>query len=68
MNQTSENREKPNLGSDFGTFDLNLSPQIFFVVLPLLDVRQCGKLLSHVISKKTSVPNARKCRKTSFWA
>ena len=30
MNQTSENREKPNLRSDFGTFDLNLSPSNIF--------------------------------------
>ena len=67
MNQTSENGEKPNFGSDFGTFDLNFSPQIFSVVLPLVSIRHFGKLSSHASSRKTSDPNVRKCQKTSFW-
>ena len=31
MNQTWENKTKPNFGSDFGPFGPNLSPPNFFV-------------------------------------
>ena len=30
MNQTWENKKKPNFGPDFGLFGPNLGPQIFF--------------------------------------
>ena len=49
LRQTSENGEKPNFGSNFGPFDLNLSPQIFFVVLTLLDVRPGPEKLGFLV-------------------
>ena len=68
MNQTWENSKKPNFGSYFGSFDLNLGPRIFFSwCLPLLDVRNCCKISLHSISRKTYDPNSRKWQKISFW-
>ena len=59
MNQTSENGQKPNFGSNFG-------PNLIFPknfggwgALPLLDVRHCRKLSSYAISKKNYDPNLR---------
>ena len=43
MNQSWENGKKPSFGTDFGSFGLNRL-QIFFVILPLPDVRQSFKL------------------------
>ena len=48
---------------------LKLGPLKFFSwVLSLLNVRNCCKLSSHAICRKTFNPNSRKWRKTSFWA
>ena len=46
------------------------APKLCSWVLPLLDVRNCYKLLllSYVISRKDYHLNTRKCWKTSFWA
>ena len=48
-NQTSENGEKPNFGVDFGSFGLNLGPQVFVYILPLLVARPCPKLSSYAM-------------------
>ena len=65
MNQTLENRRKPN----FGLFCPNLHPPPpnFFVV-PLLDARHCSKLSLYAIFRNTYDLNSRKRWKTSFWA
>ena len=50
MNQTSQNGEKPNFWPGFGSFDPNLGPNFFSLILPLADVRHCRKLSSYAIS------------------
>ena len=54
MNQTWENGKKTNIETNFGT----RSNFFFSWVLPLLDVRHCGKLSLYAISKKTNDPNS----------
>ena len=60
MMKTWENDEKPNFGPNFG-------PQKSFSwVFPLLVVRNCSKLSSYAIYKKSNKPNLRKWWKTFF--
>ena len=58
MNRTWKNGEKPNF----------MPPNFFSWILPLLYVWHCRKLSLYVIANKTYHPNARKWRKTAFWA
>ena len=58
--QTRENCKNPSFGPDLG-------PKISFLwVLPLLVVRQCSKLSSYVLFKKTNERNLKKRQRTSF--
>ena len=58
--QTRENCKNLNFGPDLG-------PKISFLwVLPLLVVRQCSKLSSYVLFKKTNERNLKKRQRTSF--
>ena len=63
MNHTWENSEKLKFGLDFRPF----CPEFFSWGLLLLDVRQCRKLSSYAILKKSYDPNSRKWRKATFW-
>ena len=60
--QPWENDKNPNFGSNFG-------PSKFFswVLSQLID-RQCSKLSSYAISKKTDTPDLKKWQKNKFWA
>ena len=60
MNQTWENGEIPNFRPNFGP---NLDPQMFFVDLPLLDIRHCCKLSLCAISRENYKINLRKWQK-----
>ena len=65
MLQPWENFKNPNFGPSLG-------PPIFLWVLPLQVVRQCSRLSSYAISRKTNEPNLKKWQKTlilvQFWA
>ena len=60
MNQTGENGKIPN----FGHKTLIPILKIFLRALPLLVVRNCSKLLSYAISRKTNETNFRKWQNT----
>ena len=57
MLQPWENFKNPNFGPSLG-------PPIFLWVLPLQVVRQCSRLSSYAISRKTNEPNLKKWQKT----
>ena len=68
MNQTWEKAKKLISGPISAPLDQIWCPQIFLWVSLLLDVRNCRKLSSQQISRKTYDPNSRKWWKTSlFW-
>ena len=63
MMQPCQNDKNPNFRSNFW------APEIFSWVLPLLVVRQCSKLSSNAISRKTNKPNLKKWPPPpQFWA
>ena len=57
MNQTCKNVNKPYFWPDFG-------PDLVAWLLPLLDVRNCCKLLLYAMLRKTNERNLRKWKKT----
>ena len=61
---------KAQFGAGFWPFWSKFGPQIFFawILLPLLDARNCGKLSLCAILRKTNEPNFRKWqKKNKFW-